>query len=132
MKSPTSILIAMFLSLFACLALADPSPSGNSESASGIEGMISVSPVQGGPARQGVSDARPLGNTVFVVKQGETTVTSFTTDDQGRFQISLAPGHYAISMKDWKGVMGYFGPFEVEVVMGQMKKVRWSCDTGIR
>ena len=77
--------------------------------------MISVSAVHGGPSRLGVPDSRPLANTAFVVKKGNDTITSFTTDDQGGFRISLAAGHYTISRKDWEGRVGSYGPFEVDV-----------------
>ena len=94
--------------------------------------MISVSAVHGGPSRAGVPDSRPLANTAFVVKKGNNTITSFTTDDQGCFRISLAAGHYTISRKDWEGRVGSYGPFEVDVAAGQIKKVQWNCDTGMR
>lgn len=94
--------------------------------------MISLSGISGGPLRRGVPDSRPLANTTFVAKQGDQGVASFTTDDQGRFRISLPPGRYSISKKDWKSRVGYYGPFEVDVSAGQMKKVQWNCDTGMQ
>lgn len=80
----------------------------------------------------GVPDSRPLANTAFVVTQENRIVTSFNTDDEGGFRISLPSGHYAISMKDRTGVVGYYGPFEVDIAAGQITKVQWKCDTGIR
>jgi len=68
----------------------------------------------------------------FCLKKGNDVVTSFTTDDQGRFRISLPAGHYTVSIKERKGKIGRYGPFEVDVVAGEMKKVEWSCDTGMR
>ncbi len=122
----------MLLTLFCGVIVAQtPSPL-QPESGTGLEGVISVSPVQGGPSRMGVPDSRPLANTAFVVKKENRIVTSFNTDDQGGFRISLPSGHYAISMKDWKGVVGYYGPFEVDIAAGQIKKVQWKCDTGMR
>jgi hypothetical protein len=59
-------------------------------------------------------------------------VASFTTDDQGRFRVSLAAGHYTVSKEGKKRGIGHFGPFPVDVVAGQMTKVAWECDTGIR
>jgi hypothetical protein len=98
----------------------------------GLEGVISISPIHGGPARIGVPNSRPLANTAFIVKKGEDTVTSFTTDDQGRFRISLAPGHYTVSMKDGKRGIGRYGSFEVDVTQGEVKQVQWTCDSGMR
>ena len=120
-------LVAVFTSLVTVVEMqSKPEPE------TGLEGVISVSPVRGGPSRQGASDSRPLANTAFVVKKGNDTITLFTTDDHGTFRISLAPGHYTISRKDWGGGLGSYGPFEVDVTAGQIKKVEWNCDTGIR
>ena len=94
--------------------------------------MITVGPTHGGPARIGVPDSKPLANTTFIVENEKGVVTSFVTDDQGRFRISLTPGHYAVSIKDMNPKIGRYGPFDVDVVPGQMTKVQWECDTGIR
>src|ERR1700682_1708626 len=102
------------------------------ESGTGIEGLITVGPVRGGPSRIGISDSRPLADAAFVVENDKGAVTSFTTNDQGQFRISLAPGHYTVSMKDKKGKIGRYGPFDVDVPAGQMTKVEWQCDTGMR
>ena len=82
--------------------------------------MISVSAAHGGPSRAGVPDSRPLANTAFIVKKGNNTITSFRTDNQGCFRISLAAGHYTISRKDWEGPVWNYGPFEVDVAAGQI------------
>ena len=91
-----------------------------------------VGPIQGGPTRQGVPDSRPLPNTEFVVLKENSAVASFKTNEEGWFKISLPPGHYTISRKDWNASIGSYGPFEVDVVAGQIKKVQWECDTGLR
>ena len=77
-------------------------------------------------------DSRPLANTTFVVKKADLTVASFTTDDQGRFRITLPSGRYSISKKDWKSRVGFYGPFEVDIAAGEIKKVQWNCDTGMQ
>ena len=94
--------------------------------------MITLTSISGGPVRRGVPDSKPLADTTFVVKKGEDAIASFTTDSQGRFRISLPPGRYSISKKDWKSRVGYYGPFEVDVAPGQIKKVQWNCDTGMQ
>jgi len=67
-----------------------------------------------------------------MVESQRGEITSFTTDNQGRFRIPLAPGHYKVSLKGRKGGVGRFGPFEADVIAGQMTKVQWRCDSGIR
>ncbi len=98
----------------------------------GLEGVISFGPVRGGPARLGVPDSRPLANTAFIAENDKRTVVSFTTDDQGQFRVALEPGHYTVSLQEKRGGIGRYGPFEVDIVAGQMTKVAWRCDTGIR
>jgi hypothetical protein len=74
----------------------------------------------------------PLANARFVVEKNDAEVTSFITDDQGRFRVSLPPGHYKISLKGRKSSIGRFGPFEADVAQGKMTNVQWECDSGIR
>ena len=116
--------------LSCCLLLA--ATLSASEPPTGIEGVITVGPVHGGPARIGVPDSRPLANATFIAQDQKGTATSFTSDDQGHFRVPLEPGHYTVSLKDRKGGVGRYGPFEVDVVTGQMTKVEWRCDTGMR
>jgi len=98
----------------------------------GIEGLITISPTQPGPIRADSPGSKPLTNAAFVVENEKGEVASFTTNDQGRFRISLPPGHYKVSIKGKKGGIGHFGPFEVDVVPGKMANVQWECDSGIR
>jgi len=101
--------------------------------ASGIQGVITFAPIHGGPSRIGEPDSAPLANTTFVVENGSGgSVSSFTTDIQGRFHISLAPGHYTVRRKDYDAKVGFYGPFPVEVVAGKVTNVSWACDTGHR
>jgi len=71
-------------------------------------------------------------NATFGVETEKGEVASFTTDGQGHFRTSVAPGHYKVSMKGRKSSIGRFGPFEVDVVAGKMTRVEWQCDSGIR
>jgi hypothetical protein len=103
-----------------------------SGSATGIEGVITISPSQPGPARAGAPSSQPIANAAFAVENQSGEVASFTTDDQGRFRMALAPGHYKVSLKRRTRSIGRFGPFEVDVVAGQVTKVQWQCDSGIR
>jgi hypothetical protein len=124
--------IAMLLPLFSCVVLAAMESEAQPATGPGLEGEIRISPAQGGPARIGVSDSRPLPNTTFMVTKDEKIIASFTTDDQGRFRVSLPPGKYTVSKEDGKVKVGSYGPFEVEIVAGQVKKVQWKCDSGMQ
>lgn len=103
-----------------------------SGSETGIEGVITISPIQAGPVRADAPSSGPLANTAFVVESQKGEVTSFTTDAEGRFRTSLLPGHYKVSLKGRTSNIGRYGPFEVDVVAGKMTKVQWRCDSGLR
>jgi hypothetical protein len=105
----------------------------DSDRVSGIEGVITVSPVRPGPIRAGsdLHNAAPLPNAVFTVEKDNGKVTSFTTDNQGRFRVSLKPGHYVIALAEHRFPRPC-GPFEIDVEPAKMTKVEWRCDTGMR
>jgi len=120
------ILGLVFMDVCACTG---QTPSGGE---SGIEGIITISPARPGPIRADEPASVPLPNATFGVENNNGEVASFTTDDQGRFRASLAPGHYKVSLKGRKSSIGRFGPFEVDVVSGKMTNVQWECDSGMR
>ena len=97
-----------------------------------MEGVIMISPANPGPTRVGAAASVPVANASFTVEKNNGEVTSFTTDEQGRFRVSLPPGHYKISLKGRKSSIGRFGPFEADVAPGKMTSVQWECDSGIR
>jgi len=118
---------------FAGFCYAQTSPTPMPEVAdTGIEGVITVSPTHPGPVRPGMISSKPLANATFVVGNDGGAVAEFTTDAQGRFKVSLAPGHYTVTKKDGQKGIGRYGPFDVDVTAGQMTKVEWQCDTGMR
>jgi hypothetical protein len=116
----------LVVTMFACCSL------GQSPPPSGIEGTVSVSPAHPGPTREGIPNSRPMAGATFVLTKDNETVTEFTTDDQGRFKVSVPPGHYTVSLKGRRGGIGHFGPFQVDVSAGQTAKVEWQCDSGMR
>ena len=126
------VCLSLFSVCLVCVMSAQTPTPSSANSDTGIEGTISASPAHGGPVRVGVPNSRPLANSEFVVENANGTVTSFKTDDQGHFRIALAPGHYTVSLKQKKARIGRFGPFEADVIAGQMTKVQWMCDTGMR
>jgi hypothetical protein len=123
-----AIIGAELIALFSVTAVAEtPAPV-----TSGIEGTIVVSPSRPGPIRKddGPSVA-PVRNAQFAVKAGDASVATFTTDGEGRFQVALPPGHYVILREDAAPRVGRWR-FEADVVAGQMTKVSWTADSGMR
>jgi len=111
------------------LVSAEQTPSATG---SGIEGVISISPIKAGPVRADAPVSKPLPNATFAVENQSGEVASFTTDNEGRFRVALPPGHYKVSLKGRTSSIGRYGPFEAEVTAGRMTKVEWQCDSGIR
>ena len=99
----------------------------------GIEGVITVSPTRPGPIRAGsdIPNAAPLPNALFSIENEKGKVTSFTTDSEGRFRVSLKPGHYVVTLAEHRFPRPC-GPFEIDVESAKMTKVEWRCDTGMR
>ena len=123
-----SIIGATVIALFSVTTVAETPPPGTS----GIEGTILVSPSRPGPIRkdEGPSVA-PVGNAQFVVKAGDATVQTFTTDGEGRFRVTLPPGHYVVMREGAPPRIGRWR-FEADVVAGQVTKVNWTADSGMR
>jgi hypothetical protein len=94
--------------------------------------VILVSPARGGPIRAGAANSAPLRETEFVIRRGEETIATFKTDGDGAFRVSVPPGRYTVARADWSGRVGRYGPFEVDVAVGQLTKVQWVCDSGMR
>ncbi len=126
------LLLLALVASFSGVTRAQTQPTSTPGNDTGIEGTVTISPVQGGPTRQGTPDSSPLANITFEVRQGDRVITAFQTNAQGHFRQRLEPGRYSISRKDWKGAIGFYGPFEAEVSRGRMTSVSWTCDTGIR
>ena len=119
---------ATLIAVFSMTAVAETPPSGTS----GLEGVVLVSPSRPGPIRKddGPSVA-PVRNAQFAVKAGDATVKTFMTDGEGRFQVALPPGHYVIVREGAPPRIGRWR-FEADVVAGQMTKLNWTADSGMR
>ena len=122
-----SIIGATFIALFCVTAMAETPPPATS----GIEGTILVSPSRPGPITKDGPSVAPVPNVQFLVKAGDATVKTFMTDGEGRFQVALPPGHYVILREGASPRIGRWR-FEADVVAGQMTKVNWTADSGMR
>ena len=120
-----SLLFAL-LPLLAMAATPTPIPAP-----SGIEGVILVSPSHPGPIRKDQPDAAPAPNITFVVMRADERITSVTTDSEGRFHVSLPPGHYTVLRDDPGAKIGHWR-FEADVKPGEVTTVRWTADSGMR
>src|SRR5919201_5014262 len=123
-----SIVGPTLIALFSVSAVAETPPPGTS----GIEGTIVVSPTHPGPIRKEEEPSvAPVRNAQFAIKVGDATVKTFMTDSEGRFQVALLPGHYVIMREGAPPRIGRWR-FEADVVAGQLTKVNWTADSGMR
>lgn len=122
-----SITAAALIALFAMTAGAETPPPGTS----GIEGTVLVSPSRPGPITKDGPSVAPARNVQFLAKAGDVIVKTFTTDGDGRFQVALPPGHYVI-LREGAGARIGRWRFEADVVAGEMTKVNWTADSGMR
>jgi hypothetical protein len=122
-----SVIAATLIALFSLTAVAETPPPGTS----GIEGTVLVSPSRPGPITKDGPSVAPARNVQFVVKAVDATVKTFTTNGEGRFQVALPPGHYIILRENAGARIGRWR-FEADVVAGEMTKVNWTADSGMR
>jgi hypothetical protein len=123
-----SIIAATLVALSSVTAVAETPPPDTS----GIEGTIVVSPTRPGPIKKDEElSVAPVSNAQFVVKAGDAIVKRFTTDGEGHFQVALPPGHYVILREAAAPRVGRWR-FEADVVAGQVTKVNWTADSGMR
>ena len=99
---------------------------------SGIEGEVVVFPVSGGPERPGVPGEGPWQDGSFTVRKGGRVVTTFSTDQGGRFRVALVPGLYTVAPTDPHVGLQIIEPWEVEIPPGRYLRVRWRFDTGLK
>ena len=80
-----------------------------------------VAPNRPGPVRKGSEspNAAPLPNARFTVTSDERVITTFTTDADGRFEVSLKPGRYSVLLVENRFPKPG-GPLEVSLEAGKM------------
>lgn len=106
MKTYTAFLPLVFF-LAACQPTSQPSTVINNATAtppssstdSGIEGTVTIGPVCAVVQENDPCPDKPYQATYTVLTTSGTKVIQFQTDEQGRFQISLAPGDYVLHLE---------------------------------
>ena len=127
-RALVSFVAAALVALFCMTAFAETTAPG----ASGIEGTIVVAPTRPGPImKDEPPSVAPVPNTRFVVKSADAIVKTFTTDAEGRFRVDLPPGRYVVIREGGVPKIGRW-QFQAEVIAGQVSKVTWSADSGMR
>ncbi len=125
-------------SLLACLLIGvgviASSNAGARAVLSGIQGQVTEGPIR--PLDiDGQPNSAPLAGVVVVVKQNGVEVARQTTDKNGDYKISVAPGAYQVVRQRVSGSFRFPRPPAAQtatVTASQYTTVNLSYDTGIR
>lgn len=104
-----------------------------SEQTSGIRGKVLRGPLAGGPQTANAPSEAPFQATFYVRDRDGNEVTRFQSDEEGSFELLIAPGDYLIVAEASAPV---FRPEEqqqaVTVPAGQIVELTLRFDTGMR
>lgn len=126
-----------FLSKLAA-QLVKPPANATLETKSGIEGQALLGPVCPGPQIAGGPEAtrctdKPYQATFQVLNERGKVVTTFQTDENGRFEVALSPGTYTLVPEtNPNAVFPRAGTQTVTVNDNELTQITISFDTGIR
>ena len=111
---------------------AQPADASGGAAASGVSGVVNVSPSCGGPQRVDQDCSAPLPATgVQLFNASGSLAHSAVTGADGRFTIHAAAGDYELRV----AVQGRFPRCRATAITiheGQMARVEISCDSGMR
>jgi hypothetical protein len=111
-----------------------PTSSTGTGGDSGISGQVFVGPTCGGPIGSANSTEcadKPYAATITVLDPAGKMVTSFSTDAEGRFRLTLEPGKYTLHPES-SGAMPAAVDVPVQVVSGQFLVLTITYDSGMR
>jgi hypothetical protein len=101
--------------------------------ATGISGIVHVSPAHPGPQRIGESGQKPMaGAKVQMLDANQHVVAHAVTDAEGKFSVALAPGDYSVEVDTGGAMLPRCGTADAKVQQGQVVQVELSCDSGMR
>ena len=110
-------------------------PAGASGRDGIVQGTVTTGPTCPGPARLDRPDCRPRPKQttvkVFVSHGGDRPIATVTTDRNGRFRLTLAPGSYRLVASSPGGV-SIGKPRDVTVTAGSTTSISLFVDTGMR
>src|SRR5512135_3507416 len=119
------ILSTLFLLMVSC----SPQVPANT----GVEGQVFIGPTCPVVQINNPCPDKTYQDTLTILNPAGRKVLKFTTDAEGRFQVSLAPGNYILHPETPAGQPMPFGrelPFSV--IDGQFTQLKVIYDSGIR
>lgn len=129
--------LALLVALAACAPAGTgtiPVSSTGTQSQGTLDGVVEAGPTCPVESVTQPCPPKPVPNRVVLIEtSGGSIVAKVTTDQQGRFEVNLAPGTY--ELKVGPGITQYpiqRKPQVVTIVAGQTTQVKIELDTGIR
>lgn len=111
-----------------------PASSTRTQSQGTLDGVVEAGPTCPVESVTQPCPPKPVPSRVVLIEtSGGSIVAKVTTDQQGRFEVNLAPGTY--ELKAVPGITQYpiqRKPQVVTIVAGQTTQVKIELDTGIR
>jgi len=99
----------------------------------GIRGQVLMGPVTPGPQREGEPDEAPFSALFHVLDDEDVEVARFESDEDGRFEVALAPADYTIVPDTSAPIMNPTRQrHEVTVPQEDYAEVTLRFDTGLR
>lgn len=107
--------------------------SASAMAATGVSGRVTVSPAHPGPQRIDESGSAPMqGASILILGAQRSVVAHATTDADGRFSVTVAPGEYSVEVDVGKARLPRCGTVPASVKDGEIAKVELECDSGMR
>lgn len=129
--------LALLVALAACAPVGTgtiPASSTSTQAQGTLDGVVEAGPTCPVESVTQPCPPKPVPNRdVLIETSGGSLVAKVTTDQQGRFEVNLAPGTY--ELKVVPGITQYpiqRKPQVVTIVAGQTTQVKIELDTGIR
>lgn len=131
-RSVAGPLLALVLAALAMIACQN---TEEIEEAGTLRGEVLAGPtcpVVSDPPDPACADRTVAGADLLIEDAGGAEVTRLTTDAEGRFETSLAPGAYTLIPQPVVGLMGTAPPQSFEIAAGETTELIVTYDTGIR
>jgi hypothetical protein len=107
--------------------------SANAVAATGVSGVVYVSPAQPGPQRIGEPSRVPMRDaSIQVLDTQRRVVARAVTGVDGRFSVTLPPGEYSVEVDVGTARLPRCGAAPASVREGQVADVELECDSGMR
>lgn len=129
MEASRTAIAALVVITVSCLAAA-PFTLAAQPATGRIEGRIVLSPAAP-VARAGEPNERPIKGRVVIVNDKRAIVARAESNDEGVFQIDLAPGRYTLHLEK-PARIGRASDKEIVVSPGQTARTKITLDSGIR